>query len=58
MRSIYDKEKDEYIDEVLCIPMFRPHSYTAEDVVEVQCHGGLIVLKKMIELSVNISEKI
>ena len=47
---IYNKEKDEFIDEVLCIPMLKPHSYTAEDVVEVQCHGGPIVLKKILEL--------
>lgn len=47
---IYDKKKDEFIDEVLCIPMLKPHSYTAEDVVEVQCHGGPIVLKRILEL--------
>lgn len=47
---IYDKEKNEYIDEVLCITMLAPKSYTTEDVVEVQCHGGLLVLKKIIKL--------
>ena len=28
------------VDEVLCVYMKAPHSYTAEDVVEFQCHGG------------------
>ena len=47
---VYDKEKDEFIDEVLCITMLAPKSYTSEDVVEVQCHGGLLVLKKILKL--------
>ena len=55
---IYDKKKDQFIDEVLCIPMFKPHSYTAEDVVEVQCHGGPIVLKKILELIKNTGARI
>ena len=47
---IYDDESDEFIDEVICIPMLKPRSYTAEDVVELQCHGGPIVLKKILKL--------
>ena len=47
---ICDKEKNELIDEVICIVMRKPHSYTAEDVVEVQCHGGPLVLKKILQL--------
>lgn len=26
-----------------------PHSYTAEDVVEINCHGGVVVMKKVLE---------
>lgn len=47
---IYDEEKNEIIDEIICITMLKPKSYTAEDVVEVQCHGGIIVLKKILKL--------
>lgn len=47
---ICDKEKNELIDEVICIVMRKPHSYTTEDVVEVQCHGGPLVLKKILQL--------
>ena len=47
---IFDSDKDEFIDEVLCITMMRPKSYTAEDVVEVQSHGSTLVLKKILKL--------
>ena len=39
------------IDEVLCVYMRAPRSYTAEDVVEIQCHGGLQSLKKILALT-------
>lgn len=38
------------LDEVLLTVMRAPNSYTAEDVVEINCHGGIIVLKKVLEL--------
>lgn len=47
---IYDSEKNDLIDEVLVLTMLKPKSYTAEDVVEVQCHGGIIILKKILNL--------
>ena len=50
---IYDNANDTYIDEVLILTMYKPRSYTAEDVIEVQCHGGLIVLKKILNLIVS-----
>ena len=34
-------EKGREIDEALVLIMKRPHSYTAEDILEIQCHGGL-----------------
>lgn len=45
---IYDNES--VIDEVLVIVMRAPRSYTVEDVVEIDCHGGLLVLKKVFNL--------
>ncbi len=36
------------IDEVLVIVMKAPHSYTREDVVEVNCHGGVYVMRKIL----------
>ena len=36
------------IDEVMAVVMRAPHSYTCEDVVEFHCHGGLIVLRRVL----------
>lgn len=49
---IYNEEKNDLIDEVLVLTMLKPKSYTAEDVVEIQCHGGLLVLKNILNLLV------
>lgn len=43
------QDGDEIIDEVLVIVMRGPHSYTAEDTVEIDCHGGVLVMKKILE---------
>ena len=43
------QDGDEIIDEVLAIIMRGPHSYTAEDTVEIDCHGGVLVMKKILE---------
>ncbi len=45
---IVDGEK--VIDEVLVAYMKGPNSYTAEDVIEINCHGGFISVKKILEL--------
>ena len=42
--------EDRIYDEVICLVMRAPHSYTTEDVVEFSCHGGIIVLKNILEL--------
>lgn len=47
------KENGQIIDEVLVIYMKGPHSYTAEDTVEIDCHGGIFVLKKVLETVLN-----
>lgn len=41
--------RDQIIDEVLVSVMRGPHSYTAEDVVEINCHGGILVMKKILD---------
>lgn len=38
------------VDEVLVLLMRAPHSYTAEDVVEIDCHGGQFVALRIMEL--------
>lgn len=39
------------VDEVLLGYMKAPHTYTREDVVEINCHGGALPLKKILELT-------
>ena len=38
------------IDEVIVLPFFEPHSYTGENVFEVQCHGGINVVDSILSL--------
>ena len=44
------KDGDTKIDEVIVLPFFAPNSYTGEDVVEIQCHGGINVVKSLLNL--------
>lgn len=41
---------DKTLDQVLVIIMKNPHSYTGEDTVEIDCHGGMLILKKVLDL--------
>ena len=43
-------DNDKVIDEVLVAFMKGPNSYTTEDVIEINCHGGFISVKKILEL--------
>ncbi len=42
-------DRGEIVDEVMVLVMKGPHSYTAEDTIEIQCHGGILVMKKILE---------
>ena len=44
---IYDGE--ELIDEVMVLVMKAPNTYTKEDTVEIDCHGGILVMRKILE---------
>ena len=48
--KIRDPENGAYLDEVLCVFMKAPHTYTGEDLVEIQCHGSVISLKEILAL--------
>lgn len=45
---IFDGEKA--VDEAICIVFRAPHSYTGENVVEINCHGGIFLTKKILRL--------
>lgn len=51
--TIVDPATNKTIDEVLVLLMKGPHSYTAEDVVEIQCHGGIVPVRQILKLLVN-----
>jgi len=48
--SIIDPACGEELDEVLVVFMKAPHSYTCEDVLEIQCHGGYLVVQRLLSL--------
>jgi tRNA modification GTPase len=48
--TIVDPVTDELVDEVLVVAMLAPRSYTCEDVVEVQCHGGFLMVQRILQL--------
>lgn len=48
--NIVDPENGEIIDEVLVVLMKAPHTYTREDVVEINCHGSVVSLRKTLDL--------
>ena len=47
---IVDPESGETVDEVLASIMRGPRSYTAEDVVEINCHGGALAVARVLQL--------
>ncbi len=46
----YIFDNNTVIDEVIILIMKAPNSYTVEDVIEINCHGGVVVMKKILEL--------
>jgi len=52
LSTIYDSE-DTLIDEAIIIYFKAPHSFTAEHVVEIQCHGGFIVAQSILKATLN-----
>jgi tRNA modification GTPase len=51
--EIINPKSGEVIDEVLLTVFRAPKSYTAEDLVEISCHGGWLVLSKVLEQALN-----
>ncbi|ERT60903.1 tRNA modification GTPase [Peptoniphilus koenoeneniae] len=41
------------IDEVLIVKMLKPYTYTREDLVEIYCHGGIISVRKILNLIID-----
>lgn len=54
--NVYDLDGS-IVDEVLAVYMKGPRSYTAEDVVELQCHGGIQSMKKLLQLTYSLGAR-
>ncbi len=48
--EIMDIQSGKAVDEVLIVLMKSPKTYTKEDIVEIHCHGGYLILQKVLEL--------
>ena len=53
----YIVDGEETIDEVLVMIMKGPHSFTGEDTVEINCHGGVFVVKRILETVIMYGER-
>ncbi len=52
------KENNEKIDDVIVLPFKAPNSYTGEDVIEIQCHGGIHITNKILEMTINMGARL
>lgn len=43
-------EGSKKVDEVIILPFKAPNSYTGEDVIEIQCHGGVNIVRKILSI--------
>lgn len=50
---IINPQNDEIIDEVIVSYMKEPNTYTREDVVEINCHGGMVAVRKILGILLN-----
>ncbi len=48
--EIVDPESGDILDEAMLVLMRAPRSYTREDVLEIQCHGGYLLVRKVLDL--------
>ncbi len=57
LTNLYDAN-DDLIDEAIVLYFKGPHSFTAEDVVEFQCHGGMIVAGSILKAALNFGARL
>jgi len=55
---VIDPENGEKVDEVILALMKKPQTYTREDIVEFNCHGGILSLRKVLETVINCGARI
>lgn len=55
---IYEPDTQNIVDEAIVLTMCAPRSYTREDVVEIQCHGGVYVAQKILSLCLGLGARL
>lgn len=50
---VLEPDTGNVVDEVLLSVMLAPHTFTVEDVVEINCHGGVVAVRKALECVIN-----
>ena len=53
-----DPKTGRMVDEALALVMLGPRSYTGEDVLELQCHGGVVVVREILEIALKLGAKL
>ena len=53
MDILVDPETDEVVEEVMVSVMRVPKTFTREDVVEINCHGGIVSVNRVLQLVFN-----
>jgi len=55
---VVDPETKRTVDEAVLLVMRAPRSYTGEDVVEFQCHGGVVVVQRILEMALRLGARL
>jgi tRNA modification GTPase len=55
---VVDPQTREMVDEVLVSYMKAPHTYTRQDVTEINCHGGIVPLRRVLELTLRLGARL
>ncbi|MCK8824532.1 tRNA uridine-5-carboxymethylaminomethyl(34) synthesis GTPase MnmE [Fuchsiella alkaliacetigena] len=55
---IIEPEIEQVVDEVICLVMKAPKTYTQEDIVEIHCHGGSVPLRKILSLVLDMGARL
>lgn len=54
---IVEPDSEAPVDEALVVYMPKPHSYTRQDVIEIQAHGGIVPLRRILQLTLNLGAR-
>ncbi|MCL4298374.1 MAG: tRNA uridine-5-carboxymethylaminomethyl(34) synthesis GTPase MnmE [Anaerolineae bacterium] len=54
---IVEPDSEAPVDEALVVYMPKPHSYTRQDVIEIQAHGGIVPLRRILQLALSLGAR-